>query len=244
MNYKTSTNARLDPFIRQARISGAPCCASDIGTDTHTSTDVGSEVMNESGDEPCCKITRVARAYHIQDVDTRLLQQREQGASLRELARFFNKQILSKALSRATKEVIGDTGTIYQVLVNDGTDRARQAELRSKLARYNVDVDDVQQDFVSHQTVRNHLNGCREIDTGRKSTLALEDGQKTIEWAQARSEGVIEQTIERLRNAGEVADTQTEVTQSVRVVCSACGQSYRIEAFLEQGGCSCHPDSE
>jgi len=55
---------------------------------------------------------------------------------------------------------------------------------------------------------------------------------------------VIEQTIERLRNAGEVADTQTEVTQSVRVACSACGQSYRIGEFLQQGGCGCHPGSD
>ena len=200
--------------------------------------------MSENGDEPCCKIARVAQAYHIRDVDTKLLQQREQGASLRGLAVFFNKQILSEALSRATQEVIGDAETIYEVLMDDDTDRARQAELRSKLARYNVDIDDVQQDFVSHQTVRNHLNGCREIDTGRESTFGLDAGRKTIEWAQARSEGVIEQTIERLRNAGEVADTQTEVTQSVRVACSACGQSYRIEAFLEQGGCDCHTGSD
>jgi len=200
--------------------------------------------MSEDGDEPCCKITRVARTYHIRDVDTKLLQQRQQGASLRELAIFFNKQILSKALSRATQEVIGDAETIYEVLMDDDTDRARQAELRSKLARYNVDIDDVQQDFISHQTVRNHLNDCRDINTGRESTFDLEAGRKTIEWAQARSEGVIEQTVERLRNAGEVTDTQTEVTQSVRVACSACGQSYRIEAFLEQGGCDCRPDSD
>ena len=198
--------------------------------------------MSENGDEPCCKITRVAQAYHIRDVDAKLLRQREQGASLRELAVLFNKRILSRALDRATKEVVGDAETIYAVLMDDDTDRARQAELRSKLTRYDVDIDDVQQDFISHQTVRNHLNGCREVDTGRESTLDLEGGRKTIEWAQARSEGVIEQTIERLRNAGEVADIQIEVTQSVRVACSACGQSYRIGEFLEQGGCDCHPD--
>ena len=200
--------------------------------------------MSESSDEPCCKITRVAQAYRVRDVDTKLLQRREQGTSLRELAIFFNKQILSEALDRATQEVIGDAETIYEVLMDDDTDRAREAELRSKLARYNVDIDDVQQDFVSHQTVRNHLNGCREIDTGRESAFDLEAGKKTIEWAQARSEGVIEQTIERLRNAGEVTGTRTEVTQSVRVACSACGQSYRIEAFLERGGCGCRPDSD
>jgi len=200
--------------------------------------------MNEDGGEPCCKITRVAQEYHIRDVDEKLLQQRERGASLRELAIFFNKQILSKALDRATQEVVGDAETIYEVLVDDDTDRARQAELQSKLTRYNVDIDDAQQDFISHQTVQNHLNDCRELNTARESTLDLEGGRKTIEWAQARSEGVIEQTIERLRNAGEVADTQTEVTQSVRVACSACGQSYRIEKFLEQGGCGCHPDSD
>ena len=200
--------------------------------------------MDEHGDEPCCKITRVAQAYQIRDIDTKLLQQRGQGTSLRELAIFFNKRILSEALDRATQEVIGDAETIYAVLMDDDTDRARQAELRSKLSRYDVDVDDVQQDFVSHQTVRNHLNGCKEIDTGREPDLDLESGRKTIEWAQARSEGVIEQTIERLRNAGEVADTRTEVTQSVRVACSACGRSYRIEGFLRQGGCDCHPDAD
>lgn len=200
--------------------------------------------MNENGGEPCCKVTRVAQEYHIRDVDEKLLQQRERGTSLRELAIFFNKQILSKALDRATQEVVGDTETIYEVLMDDDTDRARQAELRSKLTRYNVDIDDAQQDFISHQTVQNHLNDCRELNTARESTLDLEGGRKTIEWAQARSEGVIEQTIERLRNAGEVADTQTEVTQSVRVACSACGQSYRIEKFLEQGGCGCHLDSD
>ena len=215
----------------------------NAGTNTHTPVGVKSELMSESGDEPCCKVTQVAEAYHISDIDTKLLQQREQGASLRELAAFFNKRILSEALNRATQEVVGDADTIYQVLMDDDTDRARQAELRSKLARYNVDIDEVQQDFVSHQTVRNHLNGCRKIDTGRESTFDLEAGRKTIEWAQARSEGVIRETIERLRNAGEVADTGTEVTQSVRVACAACGQSYRIEEFLAQGGCGC-PDSD
>jgi len=198
--------------------------------------------MSENGAEPCCKISRVAQAYGVRDVDTKLLHQREGGASLRELATFFNRRILSKALDRATQEVIGDAETIYAVLMDDDTDRARQAELRSKLARYDVDIDAVQQDFISHQTVRNHLNGCKEIDTGRESTIDLDSGRKTVEWAQARSEGVIEQTIERLRNAGEVADTPTEVTQSVRVACSACGRSYRIEEFLQQGGCDCHPD--
>ena len=214
-----------------------------IGTNTHTPIGPESETMSEH-DDPCCKVTRIARAYRIRDVDTRLLQRREQGASLRELATFFNERVLSEALDRATQEVIGDAETIYAVLMDDDTDRARRAELRSKLARYDVDVDDVQQDFVSHQTVRNHLNGCREIDTGRESGLDLENGRKTIEWAQARSEGVIEQTIERLRNAGEVTDTRTEVIQSVRVACSACGRSYRIEKYLERGGCDCRSDSD
>ena len=236
--------APLRPACQVDRSQRSTLLLLDIGTDTHTPIGPESTVMNEHGDEPCCKITRVARAYQIRDVDAKLLQQREQGASLRELAAFFNKRILSRALDRATQEVIGDAETIYAVLMDDDTDRARQAELRSKLARYDVDIDDVRQDFVSHQTVRNHLNGCREIDTGREPDLDLESGRKTIEWAQARSEGVIEQTIERLRNAGEVADTRTEVTQSVRVACSACGRSYRIEEFLQQGGCGCHPDSD
>ena len=193
--------------------------------------------------QPCCKIARVADDYNISEIDAKLIERREQGDSLRDLATYLNKQILSESLNTGTREVVGDADSIYEVLRGNDVNRSRQVELRSKLDRNGIDIEAVERDFVSHQTVRNHLHDCKAIDTGRKSTVDIDGAEKTIEWAQARSEGVIEQTLERLRNAGNVADTPTEVTLSVRVGCSACGRTYRIGDFLEQQGCDCQTDA-
>lgn len=199
--------------------------------------------MKSEETQPCCKIARVANDYNISDIDAKLTERREQGDSLRDLATYLNKQILSESLNTGTREVVGDADSIYEVLNGNDVNRSRQVELRSKLDRNGIDIEAVERDFVSHQTVRNHLHDCKAIDTGRKTTVDIDGAQKTIEWAQARSEGVIEQTLERLRNAGNVADTPTEVTLSVRVGCSACGQTHRIEDFLEQRGCDCQTDA-
>nr|WP_176705332.1 rod-determining factor RdfA [Halobacterium sp. GN101] len=200
--------------------------------------------MTSEETQPCCKIVRVADDYDISEIDAKLIERRDHGDSLRDLATYLNKQILSESLNTGTREVVGDADSIYNVLRGNDVNRSRQVELRSKLDRNGIDVEAVERDFVSHQTVRNHLHDCKAIDTGRKSTVDVDDAQKTIEWAQARSEGVIEQTIERLRNAGNVSDTPAEITLSVRVGCSACGRTYRIEEFLEQRGCDCQTDAK
>lgn len=195
--------------------------------------------METQRSEPCCKVTRVASDYHIPDIDERLLRQRDREGSLRELAKYFNKQVLSQALDSATREIIGDADHIYEVLAGVESNRSKKAELRSKLSQNGVDIESVEDDFVSHQTVRNHLHDCLEIDTGRQSTADIDGGRKTIEWAQARSEGVIEQTLERLRSAEEISNVPTEVTQSVRVGCGACGRTFPIAEFLDNQGCDC-----
>lgn len=199
--------------------------------------------MKSEETQPCCKIARVADDYNISEIDAKLVERREQGDSLRDLATYLNKHILSESLNTGTREVVGDADSIYKVLRGNDVNRSRQVELRSKLDRNGIDIEAVERDFVSHQTVRNHLHDCKAIDTGRKSTVDIDGAEKTIEWAQARSEGVIEQTLDRLRNAGNIADTPTEVTLSVRVGCSACGRTYRIEDFLEQRGCDCQTDT-
>lgn len=195
--------------------------------------------MDEEGAAPCCKVTRVAAEYHLSDIDERLLRHRDQDESLRELATYFNKQVLSAALTSATREIVGDADQIYDAIAGDDVNRSRRAELRSKLSQNGVDIDDFENDFVSHQTIRNHLHDCLEVDTGRTSTVDLEGGRKTIEWAQARSEGVIEETIRRLRSANEISSPPTEITQSVRVGCTACGSTYPIAEFLAKRGCDC-----
>jgi hypothetical protein len=50
---------------------------------------------------------------------------------------------------------------------------------------------------------------------------------------------VIEQTLDQLRSADQLATEDLEVTQTVRVTCTGCGETYRVAELLDRGGCEC-----
>ena len=93
----------------------------------------------------------------------------------------------------------------------------RQAELRSRLEQSGIDIETVENDFVSHQTVRDHLKKCLDVDTSRKSSIDIERATRNINWAESRSKAVIKQTLDQLRNANQLATGDLDVTRTVWV---------------------------
>jgi len=194
------------------------------------------------GDPVCsCKIERNAETYGLSGLDRRLLAEREDGASLRDLERVVNETILAAALRRSDDEVIGDVASVYETLTDDEASAGERTALTDRLSRAGVDVEGLHEAFVSYQTVRNHLRECLDVETGRRTELSLSDARGTIEWARSRSEGIVERTVERLADADEVAAGDVDVSHTVRVSCGDCGASYPVERFLERGGCECDP---
>ena len=195
--------------------------------------------MGDSSAHTCCKIGRDCAKYDLSGLDENLCRRRADGASLRDLREFVNERVLERALADADADVVGDPGNIYRLLRDEEVSSGRQAELRSRLQRAGIDIETVEKDFVSHQTVRDHLKECLDVDTSRRSCIDVERATRNINWAESRSKAVIEQTLDQLRSADQLATADLEVTQTVRVTCTGCGETYRVAELLDRGGCEC-----
>ncbi|MDS0261294.1 hypothetical protein NDI56_17990 [Haloarcula sp. S1CR25-12] len=189
-----------------------------------------------------CKIGRTAETYGIEGLDDRLLTDREDGASLRRLETVVNEAVLRAALRGADIDYVRDVSAIYRKLTDDDTSAGVRTETEAWLSRTGVDPDELRGDFVSYQTVRTHLRSCLDVDTTRERSLSVEDAEGTIEWARSRSSGIVERTIERLRDTDGFHSGSVDVTHVIRVSCADCGASYPVETFLERGGCDCDTD--
>lgn len=185
------------------------------------------------------KIERNIEKYEFDGLNEDLRRQRQQGASLRDLAAYINQRILECALTAANVSVVGDVESIYETLRGDEISVGQRAEMSARLERRGVPIEEVEDDFVSHQTVSEYLNDCLDIDTSQRQPLTTDEAIDTIEWANARGTAVIERTLTRLANAGEVTTADVSVSSTLHVTCEQCGDVYRLYDFLEQGGCDC-----
>ncbi|WP_123538528.1 rod-determining factor RdfA [Halosimplex salinum] len=193
----------------------------------------------ESEGECSCKIGRAVRTYDLGAFDRTLIDRRRDGASLRDLETVVNEAVLRAALREADADVIGDVSSVYEGLAGDEASAGERAELRDRLARAGVDVDELEADFVSYQTVRTHFRECLDVDTDRQASLSVEDARGTVEWARSRSEGIVERTLDRLARTDGFTAGDVSVSHVVRVTCDDCGASYPVDAFVDRGGCDC-----
>lgn len=189
------------------------------------------------------KIERNIEKYELRGLNAELRQKRQHGSSLRELAAFVNRRVLETALSETNASVVGDVDSIYEALRGDEVSVGRRAEVSSRLKTLGVPMDEVEDDFVSHQTVSDYLQECLDIETSRQSQLTVEEALKTIEWADARGMAVINRTLTRLYEAGEINTDDVDVMCALRVTCEECGETYRLHEFLQRGGCDCTEQS-
>jgi hypothetical protein len=189
--------------------------------------------------EHCCKVGRVADRYDLPNLDDALARRHGAGDGLRDLASLTNRRILADAITGADADVVGDADALYETITGDDVSAGRRAEVRAQLSNAGVDVLGMEDDFVSHQTIRSHLRECLDVDTSRSSPLDRERAAGTVEWARSRSEAVIQRTVERLRESDELATGPLDVTHTVRITCEDCGRTYRQEELLTEGRCAC-----
>lgn len=192
----------------------------------------------------CCKVGKQINEYDLSTLDAELRERRQEGASLRDLAAFANRKILDSALSEVTTPVGLEVDTLYPLLAESNSSTGRRGEVRSQLSRAGIDMAALESDLVSHETIREHLRSCLDMDTSRDPRIDIEKARGTIEWARSQSEGIIQNTLTRLVNAGEISGSELEVIQSTRVSCEKCGRSYRVHEFLDTSGCACEQRNE
>lgn len=195
--------------------------------------------MTRDSSDYCCKVQRSAREYGLSALDDRLVRRYADDASLRDLAHFINRAIFESALQRVTVGMVGDPETLYDLFTDEEATAGRRTRLRAQLEREGVPVEDLESAFVSHQTVRDHLRDCLDVDTSRSVELDTETARATIGWAHNWSSSVIEKTVTQLDEAGELQMGEFTLTHNVRVTCDECGRSYHVEELLDRGRCGC-----
>lgn len=159
--------------------------------------------------------------------------------SLRDLAEAFNRRVLGAAMRAAGMDPLpGEVESAYETLTDDETSSGARVELRNRLEWEGVDVDAVEEDFVTHQAIHTYLTKYRGVAREPAATDPQKEAE-TIDRLRGRTKAVTTGSIERLVGREELDIGAFDVLVDVRVVCNDCGTQYQVGELLERGGCDC-----
>jgi len=189
--------------------------------------------------DDCCKVTRVARAYNLDGLDSELRRRRtETGATLHELADYLNERLTAAALRAAGVSIDAEPGTVYAALRGrESVPLARRDEIREAVVG-NLDLDRLERDYTSHETVRKHLNDHLDVSTAQESFETRAELAETLVRHQDQYESAVVGALDRAGKKGLLAAGDYNVF-TTRVECRDCGTTYRLQELIESGGCAC-----
>lgn len=164
----------------------------------------------------------------------------ENRKSLRELADYFNKQLLRRHLEQTDiQPVQGEVETFYQLLGSEDGTTADRTRVRRRLEREGVDVERLQSDFVSYQAIRTYLKNERGAEYNHTTADSAERQAEQLQQLQGRVASVADGKLEQLRDSGDITLGEFHVLVSTQVVCEDCNTHMEVAELLEQGSCEC-----
>lgn len=199
-------------------------------------------ILPDGGEQVCdCKVGRVLARRGLDRHEEMAGRWRAGEVSLRALARELNVAVLRAAAREAGVATLeGEVENLYRLLTDDDVTSGTRVQARRRLESEGLDVDAVRSEFVSHQTVYNHLTDClgveRETDD-RDPVTAAEDRIRPM---QTRMEAIATDVVEGLDDDGAVTVGDFDVYVDVSVACNDCGTRSELGEFLRDGGCDCH----
>lgn len=196
-------------------------------------------MVQTNSDSGGTKICSAISKYALDTLNDGLRNRHSNGESLRNLATFVNQQILEATITRVNASMITDPESLYRILTDDEVSMGRRAEIETTLEKEGINIKELKKDFVSHQTVKHHLNQELGVDTSRENSLTVSDAISRIDWSQSRNEAVIRNTLSQLEALNELETGGYTLSTSARVSCNECGKTYYIHEFLDNSGCSC-----
>lgn len=203
---------------------------------------------SSSGPGPRGKVERLLEEYDLQGVGEYLVdrwtaEDAAERSSLRALAHEFNVRLLEVRLTAVDEEPIeGTVQQYYEALTESDVSGGVRTQVRRRLEQVGVDVDELENEFVSRQAIHTYLTKTRGVSQPA-STQAVdaESIRETIDRLRERLRQVSASRLERLRAAGEITLGEFRVIVDVQVYCSDCGVQREVSELLTAGGCEC-PD--
>ena len=190
------------------------------------------------------KVARVLNKYDLSTLGDELATRwtaENNRMSLRQLAVYFNKQLLESRLDEKRVDMLpGEIENLYELLTDEDVTSGTRIQAENRLSEYGIDIDELRSDFVSRQAIHTYLTKQRQKTYDKPD--ADETIDKRLEQLQrlkSRERAVTEQTLSTLRNTDRINLGEFQIFSSVQVQCSDCGRQFELTALLDRGGCDC-----
>jgi len=200
---------------------------------------------NVSGPNRRYKVGRVLAEYDLLELHEELpdlwLGADGDAMSLRELADHINVAVLQRAMEAAGAEPLqGEAENAYRLLTDDDVSVGVSTQQRNRLDRAGVDVETLEEDFVTHQAVHTYLTNVLDVSKERgDDTDPVEKHEGRVQRLRSRTEAVTENSLAELTGAGELTLGEHNVVVDLQVYCRDCGSQFDVADLFRRGGCDC-----
>lgn len=202
--------------------------------------------MSNKRNDKRSKVARLIEEHELSGIGEELEDRwtrMEDRSSLRDLADYFNRQLLRAVLdSVETEPLDGGVDNVYRHLRDDDVTSGVRQETRARLEQRGVDVNTLENNFVSYQAIRTYLREYRNATPPNNSTTPKthrERKRTTIQQLVSRLVTVTEGSLTELKNAGHLTIGDFDVLVTVRIHCADCDTRVPVSKLLRQGGCQC-----
>lgn len=164
-----------------------------------------------------------------------------ESASLRELAERINVALVRSALEDSGEDPLdGEAENAYRLLSGEDVSAGVRIQQRNRLERAGVDVDSLEDDFVTHQAVHTYLtDGLGVTKQDDDDADPVETHEERIQRLRNRLGAVVEGSLAELEAAGEIDVGDVDTTVSLQLYCRECESQFEFSELLERGGCNC-----
>lgn len=201
---------------------------SKIGSNSKVATVIQHYDLSGLGDE--------LAEYWLLDTDDRM--------SLRELADYFNQELLAQVLRDASPNTLdGEPANFYRLLTDDSVSSGMSVQAKSQLEQRGINVDQLMADFVSRQAIHTYLTKERNMSYSTSENDPVEKETTNIQRLKRRMTTISENKIERLRNTDRITLGEFNLLIDIRILCEDCGAQYPVTELLDQGACDCSQNS-
>lgn len=189
------------------------------------------------------KVARLIDEYELDEIGAELEHlwtAEENRQSLRDLADYFNLQLLTYAVEKANiQHLDGEVENTYRLLTDNDISSAKATRVQRRLERDGVDVESLKTDFVTYQAIRTYLKDHRGAEYTPAETDPLERETTNVQKLRGRMVSVTEDKLEQLRNSGVLTLGDFRTIAEIQVICEDCNTQYDVVELLDRGSCEC-----
>jgi len=206
-------------------------------------------MSNRQSERPDNKVERVIRDYDLEglgdELERRWIGDGREQQSLRDLADHFNRQVMESAMNEANVVTLqGELENTYELLTGDDVTEGARTQARNRLEREGVDVESMENDFVSHYAIHTYLREYRGVEyPDSDDDQQREKSVETIQRLTSRLTAVTRRNVENLQSTDRLDVGPVNVIADVQVVCEDCGRQYDPIELIETGACQCRTNT-